>query len=81
MVPLLMSLLQYFERADVLPDPRGTLSTSLPPRAIARANAEVRRSLDEGNSMKYGTLVQFLHFSTRNFRTRKFSDVKKFRKG
>ena len=52
MVPLLMSLLQYFERADVLPDPRGTLSTSLPPRAIARANAEVRRSLDEGNSMK-----------------------------
>ena len=57
MVPLLsdpgsMSILQYFERVDVLPDPRGTLSTSVPPRAIAQANAEVRKSLDNGKQMK-----------------------------
>ena len=36
----------------MLPDPRGPLSTSLPPRAIAQANAEVRKSLDDGKQVK-----------------------------
>ena len=36
----------------MLPDPRGTLSTSLPPTAIVQANAEVRKSLDDGKQMK-----------------------------
>ena len=47
-----MSILKYFERADVLPDPRGTLATSLPPRVIAQANAEVRKSLDDSKQRK-----------------------------
>ena len=40
-----MSILQYFQRKDGLPDPRGDLSANLPPRAIALANSEIQKSI------------------------------------
>lgn len=40
-----MSILQYFKRKEGLPDPRGELSTMLPPRAIASANSEIKKSI------------------------------------
>ena len=40
-----MSLLKYFTRRDGLSDPRGSLSNSVPSRAIAVANREVEKEL------------------------------------
>lgn len=42
-----MSLLKYFKHKDGLPDPRGSLSATLPQRAISRANCEVQEELAE----------------------------------
>ena len=39
-----MSLLRFFKPKDGLPDPRGTLSTSLTYAAIAQANQEVQKA-------------------------------------
>ena len=39
-----MFLLRYFKPKDGLPDPRGTLSSSIPAAAIAQANKEVQRA-------------------------------------
>ena len=33
-----MALLWYLQRKDGLPDPKGSLSSTMPPQAIARAN-------------------------------------------
>ena len=42
-----MSILNYFKRKEeVLPDPRGELSSVLPPRAIALAKLEIKKSTD-----------------------------------
>ena len=43
-----MSLLNYLsrKRGNNLPDPRGTLSNSVPSRAIARANHEVEAEME-----------------------------------
>ena len=47
-----MSILQYFEKSSLscsntvfLPDPRGSLSRSIPSSAIAAANSEIRCSM------------------------------------
>lgn len=47
-----MSILQYFERRNGLPDPRGTLSKSLPPRAIALANSEIEKTVHAASQPK-----------------------------
>ena len=39
-----MALFRYFKPQDGLPDPRGTLSTSILPTAIAQANREVQKT-------------------------------------
>ena len=41
-----MALLQYLQRTDGLPDPRGSLSSAVPRQAIARANQEVQAAVD-----------------------------------
>ena len=41
-----MALLKYLKPAkDCLPDPKGSLAGSLPPRIITKANLEVQRLL------------------------------------
>ena len=40
-----MSILKYFKQKDGLPEPRGELSTSVRPSAIARANKEVEEEM------------------------------------
>jgi hypothetical protein len=42
-----MSLRQYLKPRDGLPDANGSLSTSVPPRAITNANKEVTKVLKE----------------------------------
>ena len=37
-----MTLLKYLKNKDGLPDPRGSLSTVIPPRMISSANEAVR---------------------------------------
>ena len=37
-----MALLRYLQRKDGLPDRKGSLSSTIPPQAIARANQEVQ---------------------------------------
>ena len=58
-----MSILKYFKRIDkaessnVLPDPEGPLSTTVPSEAIATANEKVRDVLDnscEGKRLQRG---------------------------
>ena len=39
-----MSLLRFFKPIDGLPDPRGALSSSIHPEAIAQANKEVQKA-------------------------------------
>ena len=36
-----MALLRYFKKRDGLPDPKGSLSHTIPSRAISMANSEV----------------------------------------
>jgi predicted RNA-binding protein YlxR (DUF448 family) len=42
-----MSLLNYFQPVNGLPDPKGELSESISPEAIALANREVKKALSE----------------------------------
>ena len=53
-----MSIIHYFQRSDGLPDPRGALSNSLPPRAIALANSEIRKA-NQPESRKRGTYHRY----------------------
>ena len=52
-----MALLRYLQSKDGLPDPRGTLSSSIPSPAIAAANREIRKVSEEqkkrGQYIKY----------------------------
>ena len=41
-----MALLRYLQSKDNLPNPRGTLSSSMPSQAIAAANREVRKAAE-----------------------------------
>ena len=42
-----MALLQYLQRKDGLPDPKGSLLSTMPPQAIARANQEVQAATEK----------------------------------
>ena len=48
-----MALLRYLKPTDGLPDPKGSLSSSMHPQAIARANEEVREAM-KSVSRKHG---------------------------
>ena len=53
-----MFLLGYFGRKDGLPRPSGTLSVSIPSRAISKANMEVQAELtriEEGRNKNRGS--------------------------
>ena len=55
-----MSLYSYFQRQGPgLPDPRGTLSSCLPPRAIAMANSKVEKTIHASKSKKRGSYHQY----------------------
>ena len=55
-----MSLYSYFQRQDPgLPDPKGTLSSCLPRRAIAMANSEVEKTIHASKSKKRGSYHQY----------------------
>lgn len=41
-----MSIVRYLEAKDGLPNPSGSLSSSVPSRAIAMANKKVREALN-----------------------------------
>ena len=43
-----MSLLKYLRSKDSLPDPKGSLSTEIPERAISFANQQVHREIESG---------------------------------
>ena len=43
----IMALLQYMQRKDSLPDPKGSLSSAIPAQAIARANQEVQAAAEK----------------------------------
>ena len=49
-----MSLLNYFKRKKDLPNPRGSLSSSISPRAIALANREVQEEIRRAKENKRG---------------------------
>ena len=50
-----MSIRDYFKPKDGLPDPKGSLSRTLPSQAIALANKEVEKAIDEkGGTKKRG---------------------------
>ena len=49
-----MSLRRYFQHRDGLPDANGPLATVVPSRAIANANKEVGKVLNEATSKKRG---------------------------
>ena len=49
---ILMSLLKYFRRKQRVPDPNGSLSTSISPRAISLANCEVQEELRKDKNRK-----------------------------
>ena len=40
-----MALLRYFKKRDGLPDPKGSLSHTIPSRAISMANSEVTEAM------------------------------------
>ena len=42
-----MALLQYLQRRDSLPDPKGSLSSAISAQAIAQANQEVQAAEEE----------------------------------
>ena len=52
-------ILQYFERRNGLPDPRGALSMNIPPRAIALANSEIEKTIYASQAPKKGTYCQY----------------------
>ena len=47
-----MSLLKYFRCKQRVPDPDGSLSTSISPRAISLANREVQEELRKDKNRK-----------------------------
>ena len=47
-----MSILNYFKPRDELPDPKGSLSTSMSSAAIASANREVEKAMEDTNKSK-----------------------------
>ena len=42
-----IALLQYLQRKDGLLDPKGSLSSTIPPQAIARVNQEVQSATEK----------------------------------
>ena len=52
-----MSIRQYLEYRERLPDPRGSLSQSLASRAIAAANREVEKTKND-ESKKRGSYTR-----------------------
>ena len=50
-----MSILSFFKPKDGLPDPKGSLSRSLPSGAIALANKEVENIINEKVATAGGT--------------------------
>ena len=58
-----MSLLKYLRSKHNLPDPKGSLSTKIPERAISSANQQVGREIESGcKKKKQGTIQQLLPF-------------------
>ena len=56
-----ITFFKYLKTTDGLPDPKGSLSSSMQPQAIAQANKEVRVA-------RYSGLINFVHTSwVRNF--------------
>ena len=54
-ISLRMSIRKYFKPKDGLPDPKGSLSCILPSQAIAVANKEVEKIMNEkGGTKKCG---------------------------
>ena len=53
-----MALLRYLQPRDGLPDPRGSLSCSVPSQAIAQANKEVE-ALRENKKVKRGQYKRY----------------------
>ena len=49
-----MSILKYLRPKDGLPDPHGSLSSVVSPRAITRANQEIEAVLANDTSKKRG---------------------------
>jgi exonuclease I len=49
-----MSLRRYLKSRNGLPDPKGVLSTSISPQAIARANREVESFLKSQRNTSRG---------------------------
>jgi len=49
-----MSILNYFKKKTGLPDPKGSLSSSISPTAIATANKEVKALLKNSGDSKCG---------------------------
>ena len=47
-----MALLKYLQPKDGLPDPKGSLSLSVPPHAIAAANREVAEATSVANKKR-----------------------------
>ena len=47
-----MALLRFFKPVDGLPDPKGSLSLSVPSRAIASANREVLNSISKAGKKR-----------------------------
>ena len=49
-----MSILKYFKRYEDVPDPRGSLFSSISSAATAAVNSKVRKVTDGGGSGKHG---------------------------
>ena len=49
-----MSIRKYFKLRDGLPDPKGSLSASIPAEAISLANTEVQKVIDSKKANKRG---------------------------
>ena len=49
-----MALLRYLKPRDGLPDPRGSLSSSMPSQAIAQANQEVQEATPKEKGERRG---------------------------
>ena len=58
-----MAFLRYLKPTDRLPDPKGSLSSSMQPQAIAQSNEEVR--VARYSVLIHASCVQ--NFLTRNF--------------
>ena len=56
-----MSILEYFERKDGLPDPNGALSRSIAPGAISAANKEIEKVV-RSEKRKRGVYNRFVRY-------------------